>query len=63
MSGRRRGKNSPVLGPILIVLTILFVLPISFMFMGAVVSFLFGWSLTTTAEADNAGSELIDTNY
>jgi len=52
-----------VLGPLLIVLVVVVLLPVSFMLMGAAVSFLFGWTHTTAAEADNAGSELIDTNY
>ena len=55
-----------MLGPILIVLAVVVALPVSFMLMGAVVSFLLGWSHTTTAETDVAGtpaSELIETNY
>ena len=33
------------------------------MLAGAGVSFLFGWTLADTAEADHPGSELIETNY
>lgn len=52
-----------MLGPIIIALILLFGIPIGFMLAGAGVSFVFGWTLSETAEADNAGSELIDTNY
>jgi hypothetical protein len=55
-----------MLGPVLIVLAVVVALPVSFMLMGAAVSFLFGWSLTTTAEADVAdtpAAELIETNH
>lgn len=55
-----------MLGPILIVLAVVIVLPVSFMLMGAAVSFLFSWAHTETAEADATAkgtTELIDTNY
>jgi len=52
-----------VLGPILIVLAVVIALPVSFMLMGAAVSFFFGWSLTHTAEAADPDSELIETNF
>jgi TRAP-type mannitol/chloroaromatic compound transport system permease large subunit len=52
-----------VLGAIIIALIITIGIPVAFMLMGAGVSFLFGWTATGSAEADHAGSELIDTNY
>ena len=52
-----------MLGPIIIALILLFGIPVGFMLAGAAVSALFGWTLGETSEADNAGSELIDTNY
>jgi hypothetical protein len=57
------GKNQTVLGALIILGILLFGIPIGFMLMGAVVSFVFGWTLGDTAEADNEGSELIETNY
>lgn len=54
-----------MLGPVLIALAVVIVLPVSFMMMGAAVSFLFGWSLADTAEHDAEGTpaaELVDTN-
>lgn len=52
-----------MLGAIIIALIITIGIPVSFMLMGAAVSFLFGWTLTHTAEADHPDSELIETNY
>lgn len=57
------GKNQTVLGALIILGILFFGIPIGFMLMGALVSFLFGWTLGETAEADNEGSELIETNY
>lgn len=51
------------IGPVIITLILLFGIPVGFMFAGAAVSFLFGWTLGDTAEADNPDSELIQTNY
>jgi hypothetical protein len=50
-------------GAVLIVVFIVLVLPPLFMMGGAVISAILGWSLKATAEADHAGSELIETNY
>ena len=52
-----------MLGAIIIALIITIGIPVGFMLAGAGVSFLFGWTLTDTAEADHEGSELIETNY
>ena len=65
-TGSANGKNHLVLGPILIVLTVVVALPVSFMLMGAAVSGLFSWISTDTAEADAAdtpAAELIETNF
>jgi hypothetical protein len=50
-------------GAVLIVIAVVVVLPVSFLMGGAVISAILGWFLKTTAEADHAGSELIDCNY
>ena len=52
-----------MVGAVLIVITVVIVLPIMFMWMGAAIAALFGFSLKSHAEARNEGSELIDTNY
>jgi hypothetical protein len=52
-----------VLGAIIIALIVTIGIPVGFMLLGALVSFLFGWTGTSTAEADHAGSDLIETNY
>lgn len=52
-----------MLGALIIALLITIGIPVSFMLMGAAVSFVFGWTLGDTAVADHAGSELIETNY
>jgi hypothetical protein len=51
-----------MLGPILIVLTLVIALPISFFVIGAVLSVLLGHSLTKEGEYMNEGSELIELN-
>jgi hypothetical protein len=52
-----------MLGALIIALLITIGIPVMFMFLGAVVSFAFGWTLTSAAESDHEGSELIETNY
>lgn len=49
-------------GPILIVVTLLIALPISFFVIGAVLSVVLGHSLTKEDEYMNEGSELIELN-
>ncbi len=49
-------------GPLLIVLTLVLALPISFFVIGALLSLLLGHSLTKEGEYMNEGSELIDLN-
>lgn len=51
-----------MLGPVLIVLTLLIGLPISFFVIGTVLSVLLGQVLTKDAARRHEGSELIDVN-
>ena len=50
-------------GAVLIVILIVLVLPPLFLIGGGVISAIIGWAAKTTAERQNEGSELIDTNY
>jgi hypothetical protein len=52
-----------MLGALIIALLITIGIPVGFMLAGAGVSFLFGWTLGDNAEAEHAGSDLIETNY
>jgi hypothetical protein len=52
-----------MLGALIIAIIITVGIPVGFMLAGAAVSFLFGWTLTNTAESDHEGSDLIETNY
>ena len=52
-----------MLGALIIALIITVGIPVGFMVAGAAVSYVFGWTLGDTAEADHEGSDLIDTNY
>ena len=52
-----------MLGALIIALIITIGIPVGFMFAGAALSYVFGWTLGDTAEADHEGSDLIDTNY
>jgi hypothetical protein len=51
-----------VLGPILLAIGIVLVLPPLFLIGGLVVSAILGWLLVDRAEQTHAGSELIDLN-
>jgi hypothetical protein len=51
-----------VLGPILIVVVVVLVMPPVFLITGAVISALLGWLLTENGEATHEGSELVDLN-
>ncbi len=51
-----------MLGPIIIVVVLLFGLPLSFFVLGALISVLLGHSLTKEGEYMNEGSELIELN-
>ena len=52
-----------MVGAVLIVLTVVVIMPVGFMMLGAGISALFGAALKSNAEAIHEGSELIDTNY
>ena len=52
-----------MLGPILIILTLVVALPVSFFLLGAFLSVLLGHSLTKEGEYMNEGSELIELNH
>jgi hypothetical protein len=51
-----------VLGPILIAIGVVLVLPPLFLIAGLVFSAVLGWALTEHAEETHPGSELIDLN-
>ncbi len=51
-----------MIGPLLIVLTLLIVLPISFFVIGTLISVLLGHGLRMEGEYMNEGSELIELN-
>ena len=51
-----------MLGPVLVVLAVAVVIPVSLMMSGAIVAAVMGWLLKDDAETRNAGSELIDLN-
>ena len=50
-------------GAVIIVIAVVFVLPSLMLFGGMAISAILGWFLKTNAEAEHAGSELIETNY
>ena len=52
-----------MLGALIIAIIITVGIPVGFMLAGAGVSFIFGWTLGDTAEADHPDSDLIETNY
>ncbi len=46
-----------------IIIAILLVFPIGFLMSTTVAAGVIGWALKSNAEADHAGSELVETNY
>ena len=54
--------TGPMFGPLLIIVALLVVLPISFFAIGTILSVLLGHSLTKEGEYLNEGSELIELN-
>lgn len=56
------GRLGRMLGPLLIIVGLLVVLPISFFVIGTILSILLGHSLRTEGEYMNEGSELIELN-
>ena len=60
---RRLGQTLRMLGPILIILTLVVALPLSFFLIGTFLSVLLGHTLTKEGEYMNEGSELIELNH
>jgi hypothetical protein len=54
--------DAGVLGPIIIVVLVVLVLPPMFLIAGLVFSALLGWALKDRADELHAGSELVDLN-
>ena len=50
------------MGPVLILVVLLVVLPPTFMMLGFVLSAIIGWALKDNGEKTHEGSELIDLN-
>lgn len=49
-------------GPVLIVIALVLVLPISVLLSGAVLAGLLGWSIKSEVDAEHEGSELLELN-
>jgi hypothetical protein len=56
------GGHAVAVGPVLIAIAIVLVLPPLFLVLGMVFSAILGWLLVDHAEETHAGSELIDLN-
>jgi hypothetical protein len=52
-----------VIGPLVISLVILVVIPIGFLMTNGIVAAIFGYLLSSNAEEMHEGSELLETNY
>ena len=48
---------------VLIIIAVLLLIPVGFLMSTTVAAGIIGWALKSNADADHAGSELIDTNY
>ena len=59
--GLRRWQDR-LMGPVLILVVLLVVLPPTFMMLGFVLSAIIGWALKDNGEKTHEGSELIDLN-
>lgn len=57
------GQTDAMLGPLLIVVTLVVALPVAFIVTGGVLSVLLGQSLTKEGEYLNEGSELVELNH
>lgn len=51
-----------MIGPVLVIIAIVIVIPVSVMMSGAAVSGVLGWLLKDDVEANHEGSELIELN-
>ena len=56
------GQTDPMIGPLLIVVALVVVLPVAFIITGGVIAVVLGQSLSKEGEYLNEGSELIDLN-
>jgi len=56
------GQTEPMIGPLLIIVTLVVALPVAFIITGGVISVILGQSLYKEGEYLNEGSELIDLN-
>jgi hypothetical protein len=56
------GQTDPMIGPLLILVALLVVLPVAFIITGGVLAVILGQSLSKEGEYLNEGSELIDLN-
>jgi hypothetical protein len=53
-------QNGDVLGPILIIVTLLIIIPVAVCMTGAVVAWALGYFLKTDSEVTNAGTEYVE---
>jgi hypothetical protein len=56
------GKNETVLGPILLVIALVLVLPVIFFATGLVIAGIYSWLFPEYIDTTNEGSELIELN-
>jgi hypothetical protein len=56
------GQTEPMIGPLLIIVGLVVVLPVAFIITGGVLAVILGQSLSKEGEYLNEGSELIDLN-
>ena len=56
------GQTDPMIGPLLIIVGLVVVLPVAFIITGGVLAVILGQSLSKEGEYLNEGSELIDLN-
>ena len=56
------GQTERMIGPLLIIVALLVVLPVAFIITGGVIAVILGHSLSKEGEYLNEGSELIDLN-
>lgn len=52
-----------MIGPLIIALVIIVVIPVGFLMTNSIVAAIFGYLLTSNAEELHEGSELLETNY
>ena len=56
------GQTEPMIGPLLIIVGLVVVLPVAFIITGGVLAVILGQSLSKEGEYLNEGSELVDLN-